>query len=134
MDFGFTNDDKRYEDAIKWKCDALKDGWVIEPIYKTESVEFAAKLSKEGFVCNILTKFSGPRWKYEVDINIWGPDELAVKPPYKYNWDEIIKGLNTCNYCGASEVKTKRIGFAGRCCENCLPELRKKFEYPGWCN
>lgn len=44
--------------------------------------------------------------------------------------------LSTCPVCGKSVPYKEQFGysFAGRCCEECLPEMKKKHEYPGWYN
>lgn len=44
--------------------------------------------------------------------------------------------INICPVCGKSVPFTNQSGFsfAGRCCKDCLPEMKKKYEYPGWYN
>lgn len=64
-------------------------------------------------------------------INLWGPDELIVEPisPYRRpNKDD----LRICAHCGQLG-ETYRYSFAGRCCKECLPEMRAQFEQEGWC-
>lgn len=42
--------------------------------------------------------------------------------------------VNKCPVCG-KEVPLKEqkpYSFAGRCCKECLPEMREKYEQPGW--
>lgn len=53
---------------------------------------------------------------------------------------DIIKAAKTaigkCPVCGKAVPYTEqhRFGFAGRCCEDCLPEMKRQHEYPGWYN
>ena len=44
--------------------------------------------------------------------------------------------MNKCPVCGKdiSIAKQERYSFAGRCCPDCLPEMKKQHEYPGWYN
>lgn len=57
---------------------------------------------------------------------------LAIKTPKVYNFEEIVLGLKTCGICNTKNVQTFRYSFAGRCCENCLPAAKEKFEKHGW--
>ena len=71
--------------------------------------------------------------RYEADVSVWGPDDLAIhKVPDVYSWDALQAGLRTCGYCGAADVDTSRVGFAGRCCAACMPKVRPRVEFPGW--
>ena len=109
--------------------DAIQDGFSIEPTYGGgESVETAAKLSKEGFLIHILNRSN------EANITIWGPDDLQIKPPNTYNFNELKARLSRCQECGAKNVSTQRVSFAGRVCVKCLPNAQKKYEYEGWTN
>jgi hypothetical protein len=74
------------------------------------------------------------KWAYEASISIWGPDGMAVGVPELYEWGAVKAGLRTCNACGKTDVETFRFSFAGRCCNDCIPAMRKKHEYPGWTN
>lgn len=84
----------------------------------------------------ILTRdpAGGSKWKYEAEVNIWGPDKLAIRPPATYDFAAIQAAQTTCSHCKKTGVKTQRYSFAGRCCEACLPEMRRKHEGPGWCD
>lgn len=135
MIFGFTNDKSVYDAAVKFRDDAVDDGWEIKPTYKTEDVNSAASLSRDGFSMMVLARDKGAgKWKYEAKVSIWGPDKLAIRAPAKYDYNKITSGLRKCTECGAEDVDCKRVGFAGRCCAPCLPKAKKKYEYPGWTN
>ena len=131
--FGFTDNDNVYQRIVEFRDAAIQDGWDAKPTYpKTEPIETAASLSKDGFSMMILTRLQCGKWKYEATIAIWGPDGLNIDVPTVYSFKEITKGLRHCNLCGKNDVNTERFSFAGRCCAECLPEARKKHEYPGW--
>lgn len=135
MDFGFTNSDEQYQLAVDFRNAAVADGWDIKPTYdEHESVESHATLAKEGFICHVKARVKKPgsTWKYEAEVSIWGPDRLAIIPPKIYNWDEIKANVNQCMVCKTKELVTYQVGFAGRVCEFCLPDARKKYEFPGW--
>lgn len=141
--FGFTNNDKEYERVVKFRTEAIKDGWTYEPTYGNhESWESHCSLSKNDFKMSISTRTTetsfilkkGGKWKYEADIHIWGPDGLAIEPPKEYNMGEIIKGLKKCSWCETEDVETQRVAFANRVCKKCLPAAQKQLEYPGWCD
>lgn len=137
-EFGLTNDEKAIEGVRQYVADATADGWSIEPTYATESIERAAHLRREGFVMSIIARDDrnekGRRFMFSAQVNIWGPDGLAITPPRLYDFDEIKARARTCNNCGAKDAETTRYSFAGRCCANCLPEMRATHEKPGWCN
>lgn len=44
--------------------------------------------------------------------------------------------MNVCPVCGKSVPykDQQRYSFAGRCCPECLPKMREKYEQPGWYN
>lgn len=132
---------KELQRAQKFRDDAVKDGWSIKPTYDHhESVDSASTLSKDGFVMSILTrtnnlnKYPNVKNLYEVSIAIWGPDKLAIEVPDHYDMQKIIDGMRFCRHCGKTDVDTFRYSFAGRCCKDCLPALREKYEQPGWCD
>ena len=133
MDFGFTKDKSRFDAAVAYKAAAIADGWDARPIYESESIDSATRLEKEGFIMMVYTrKDAGRGGQMMVTIDIWGPDELAIRPPSTYEWEAIKAGLTTCNYCQKPNVPVQRVGFAGRSCVDCLPAQRKIQEYPGW--
>jgi hypothetical protein len=134
-EFGFTNDRAFYESVIKFREAAIADGWEAKPTYgDSEPLERCASLTKDGFKMHIKSRENeGRRYRYEAQVSIWGPDRLAIKTPTIYDMKLIEQGLKTCNKCGAIGDMFQ-YSFAGRCCENCLPEMRKLHEYPGWTN
>jgi hypothetical protein len=119
-----------------WIAAALADGWYIAPTYGDgEPVDSAASLSKDGFAV-LVTLREPTKWMpaYDVSIAAWGPDALGVKVPDVYSMAALQAELRSCHDCGARDVETVRIGFAGRCCAECRPKLVAKHEYPGWTN
>lgn len=133
-EFGFTNDPSDLNAVVAWREAAVKDGWSIQPTFYTEPVESHASLYKEGFQAHVKARIKTKgKWKYEAQVCLWGPDRLAVRVPKIYDWEKIVVGLKTCNVCGAIG-ETFQYSFAGRCCENCLPDMKKKHEYNGWTN
>jgi hypothetical protein len=138
MDFGFTNDVADLEAVRQWVADAVADGWDIEPTYRVEPVGRAARLTRDGYIAMALMRDNsgetGRRWRYEANVSVWGPDGLAISVPRKYDFALIEKAVRRCGECGKEDVDTQRVGFAGRTCAGCLPEARKKHEYPGWTN
>jgi hypothetical protein len=136
-DHGFTNSAEDLERVRQFRDAAVADGWAIAPTYgEHESVDRAAKLHKDGFTMMILTRSpaSGPKWKYEAQVSLWGPDGMGILVPEQYDWSAIQDAIHLCGNCKKRVEKTHRYSFAGRCCEECLPEMRKKHEYPGWCD
>lgn len=67
-------------------------------------------------------------------VNICNIDDIYI------SLDTIITKakveMNKCPVCGKSIPidKQERYSFAGRCCPDCLPEMKKQHEYPGWYN
>lgn len=119
-----------------WREAAIADGWSIEPIYVHEPQEHAFKLTREGFVIHGLARpIPGPNDTTPVpQLNIWGPDGLAIEPPLTYDGEAIKRGAETCGACGDYPVKTERVGFANRFCAKCAPSHRAAIETPGWNN
>lgn len=118
--------------AAEWRDAAVADGWSIEPTYPHESVETAWRLLRDGFQVQGLTRPESDKSMPVATIHIWGPDGLAIKVPPIYAWGPIAAGVRTCSACGATDVETQRVGFAGRVCGACLPEQRRLVETPGW--
>jgi hypothetical protein len=136
-----NNNIERLRHVQKFRDDAVKDGWSIKPTYfPHESVDSASSLSKDGFSMLILTrthdliKYPNVKNLYEVEISIWGPDGLAIEVPDYYDMELIKKNMYKCKHCGKFVVETVQYSFAGRCCKDCLPALKEKFEKPGWCD
>ena len=132
--FGYTNDENEYKRVIKYREDAIRDGWESEE----QDILFQHSytiMKKVGFVMHIISRVMdnpNAKWKYEAEITIWGTDQLQILPPQEYNFEDIVYSINTCPICGATEVNTFRYSFAGRCCEKCLPDMKNKHEFPGW--
>lgn len=147
--FGFTNDSREYQRVTAWRDEAIADGWKHEPTYENEAEERASRLSRDGFSAQILTRSRGnyipdPRWPnhpaphgkwtYEAQVNVWGPDGVAVNPGLSYDWNVLTAGLRVCPECGAEDVETFRVAFANRACEECRPALTARLCTPGWCD
>lgn len=60
--------------------------------------------------------------------------------PLDLSFSELVnKCKNDLDICPKCKRKVglanmKQFSFAGRCCEKCLPEMRKEYEQPGWYN
>ncbi|MGC9030088.1 MAG: hypothetical protein ACP5LD_10500 [Desulfomonilaceae bacterium] len=67
------------------------------------------------------------------EVGMWGPDGLQTVVPFPYR-SPGADLLETCPVCGATGVKTYQYSFAGRACAKCLPEMKRKYESPGWYN
>lgn len=134
MEFGFSNDQARFDAVVAWRDAAIADGWSVEPYFPNhEPVSSASKLRREGYIASILTREKvNSKWKFECQMSVWGPDGLAIKVPVVYDWQKISTSQRRCNYCKAEDVETHQVGFAGRACAACLPAQRKRQEYPGW--
>lgn len=131
--FGFTNDQAEYDAAVAFREAAKADGWTCVPTYgDSEPVERAARLMRDGWVISILAREKVGKWKYEANVHAWGPDGMSIRTPRVYDFQVMQAELRTCKACGATDVPTHRYSFAGRCCEQCLPEMRRQHEGPGW--
>ena len=133
--FGLTNSDDQLQAVREFRDAAVADGWRIDPTYANESVDRAARLTRDGYVMQVLTRDNREhkyRYTYDASVHIWGPDGLTIRTPEFYSFPEIEARAQTCSACGKTGVETTRYSFAGRCCLDCLPEMRRKHEYPGW--
>lgn len=131
------NPSEEYKQRVnKWVSDAVTDGWERTATYgDSESIDRASKLKRDGFVVQVLTREPSERTnKAEYELCGWGPDSLAIRLPHPYSWEKLQESLTVCGECGKKSTGTQRVGFAGRCCDECLPAARKKHEYPGWTN
>lgn len=132
-DFGHTNDLEHLKNVRDFVALAKIDGWTCEPTYPSHEPESAAcKLHREGFLAQVLMRENQGSWKACTIIHLWGPDGLAIEPPFPYDWEKIKAGTRTCAACGKTDVETQRYSFAGRCCAGCRPEMAKRHERPGW--
>lgn len=143
--FGFGEKREPWEYVTAYREAMIADGWEAEPTYPShEPLESAARLKRDGFVCLMLSRSKGPKEEreerhrglkqYETKIHIWGPDRLAITPPFPYSFEGCVDGATRCHACGKRGVETQRVNFAGRVCAECLPEQRRLTERPGWCN
>lgn len=133
-DWGFTHDPVHLTAVAQWRDAAVADGWSIEPTYgDSEPVERAARLTREGWVVQVLSRESTEAGKKHcAEISVWTPDGLAVKTPAFYSMGDLIARTRWCSRCKAADVDTQRVGFAGRVCEACIESARKEVETPGW--
>lgn len=118
--------------VTEWRNAAVADGWEVRPLYDNEPIESAAKLTREEFVVHTISRPAVRHWRERADISGWGPDGLSIAIPLPYDMDRIRQALRRCNPCGAQDVDTHQYSFAGRCCAECLPAMKRKHEYPGW--
>ena len=113
----YSNKPARIEAVRAWRDAAIADGWRAAPIYDTEPMESAARLSREGWEAQVYSRDRGPeetrepRFKgyirYEADVHVWAPDAMAIhKVPEVYDWQKLTAGARTCGYCGATDVDT----------------------------
>lgn len=126
-----------FNDVSTFRDAAIADGWLHEPTYKESEPESSAcSLMRDGWNMSVMTRPLPPtaRYKYSVSVNIWAPDGLCVDCPLPYDFAKLVEGTTTCSACKATNVKTVRYSFAGRCCEKCLPDMRAKHEQRGWCD
>ncbi|EJL40764.1 hypothetical protein PMI08_04231 [Brevibacillus sp. CF112] len=112
-----------------WRDAAVADGWDIEPIYETESVETAARLGKEGFTAVVYARNRANR--YDQSVCVWGPDRLSVKVPTVYDWDYIKSGLEHCEKC-PTIGPTVGLAFANRVCPACRAKYEAQYAGSGW--
>ena len=129
------------EKVLKFREDAIKDGWAHEPIYgDQEPEEQAMSLKFQGFSMLIYARPGEPGTARKVDgypngyhysVSIWGPDGLSIETPEAYSMSELESLMHKCRYCG-SIGETVRINFAGRCCPSCREKYAPEAEPPGW--
>ncbi len=104
--------------------EAMKnDGWIL----KDENSGFFRLSHPEGFAAHLSRGAEYPH-------AVWGPDELAVESIAPYSMQTLRENVNKCCNCKQMVSKTVRVGFAGRVCVPCRPEVAKEVEYPGWTN
>jgi hypothetical protein len=127
-----------YERVVAYRNAAVADGWSIEPTYASdESVDSAARLKRDGFVMQILTRRKeqpSGKINYEADVAVWGPDRLCIRPGQVYSMEHLTAELRSCHYCGKKDVPTQQVAFCSRCCAECAPKQRAIQEQPGWCS
>lgn len=133
-EWGYTNDVKYFDAANEFIRAAVEDGWELSQTYPSECAQRACHLYKDGFVISAITRKDTGKWKYQVSLHAWAPDKLAIDLPTVYDPETFTKGQFICNLCKKELEKTQRYSFAGRCCEECLPQAKKQYEQPGWCD
>jgi len=108
---------------------AVADGWDARATYDGhEPIERAFKLERDGFV------ISGLNRDRTYKLSGWGPDRLAIQLPVTYDLDSIKAALKICQYCHENVDEVRRVGFAGRVCNDCHPAVAARVERPGWTN
>ena len=118
-----------HDQVLAWAAAAIADGWQHEPTYGHHESELrAATLRRDGWVVMTLTRPETP-----AALTAWGPDRLQVRPlPERYDMDALTALLGVCLECEQAVPHVQRVGFAGRCCDACLPDARRKYEFRGW--
>ncbi len=125
---------KEAQAAQDWFYAALADEWTAKATYPNEPTAQAFSLEKEGFHVQGLARPSTAKMLGGGSIYVWGPDKLALRCPIIYSSEFLIKELKTCSNCNNYPVETFCYSFAGRCCKQCLPEMKRLHEKPGWCD
>jgi len=117
------------QEVQAWVAAAVADGWTVRPAFKTESIERAAALEKDGWEARTLSRPPKKHGSIQASIHVWGPDKLAIRVSPPYSWEKLVSGLRACDNCKATDVETTRYYFAGRVCLECREVLK---EEPGW--
>lgn len=132
-----SNNQSDLDRVREYREAAIADGWECSPLYRTEDMDRASRLTRDGFVMHVITRDqrgTGSKFGFDVSLAAWGLDGLSIKLPRPYpGMDAIVDASKRCHNCGGPGG-TERYSFAGRCCAACLPEMRKRHEYPGWNN
>jgi hypothetical protein len=110
-----------------WKAAAEADGWVCTHTYKEDDPHYTLK-RESGWQARISLR------EYHLAIHVWRPDGMSVGwIPQVYDRDSLMKGAKSCHQCGKI-APLSRYSFAGLAYAECLPDMQKQFEYPGWTN
>lgn len=64
MDHDYTNDPTSTVEINAWREAAIADGWSAEPTYKTEPIERAMRLKRDGYVVQTITRAPAGIWKF----------------------------------------------------------------------
>jgi len=78
----------------------------------------------------VAKEFSG-------DIRSWlNVGEYSTEDSLQTVIGKALTELGICPVCGKNVPfsEQSQYSFAGRCCKDCLPAMKKKHEYPGWYN
>lgn len=122
-----------WEEIKMFTEEMLADFWEVDSYTnKTISLRRPERLGerrhKDGHYWRLLA-YNGTK----PEMTIWGPDGLILTPiPPVYSMDALHALTRRCQFCGAQDVSTQRVGFAARSCSSCLPAARKELEKPGW--
>jgi hypothetical protein len=121
--------------AHAWREAALADGWEGKPTYDHEPIEHAARLTREDWVCLILSRplIGKDGSSNSPDITVWGPDRAQIAVPVPYDWAAMQAAIRVCAHCGKTDVETKCYAFADRCCIECGPPYQKSLP-ANWCD
>lgn len=109
-------------EAIKYRAAMIADGWHCEPLYNHEPVGQASRMTRDGFIAHVLSRPETERTTPSASVHFWGPDGMAIRAPLPYDGAAVVVGLRVCGYCGASDVDTQQVAFAGRACASCAPK------------
>lgn len=124
-----------WDEVTAWTDAALADGWSSTPMYEREPEEQARILRSDGWYAMVFRRPQKGYMKYpECNVTVWGPDGLQIKVPTVYTRAALEAAIRTCQYCGAADVDTIRLSFAGRSCKPCRVKLAPTIEAPGWCD
>lgn len=125
------------DQIVKWKADAIADGWELTPTYQHESVDRACSLRRDGYHAMLLTRdpIDG-HWDTnpEYTIHCWCPKGIALQVPAIYSFAALVANQHVCGECGQVRSQTRRVGFANRVCDECYPKAKAQYEKPGWCD
>lgn len=121
--------------ALAWRDAAVADGWDVRPTYQHEDVDSAFTLERAGWKVSGLAR-RGAENEPPLgggEITVWAPDGLQIKVPIVYpGIAELDRMTRWCEHCGREDVHTRRVGFAGRVCDDCHPAVQAAVETPGW--
>lgn len=121
--------------TAQWKTDLRADGWEQSQIYPGSATQGECyRYKRDGWTIQIYDYQSPHNHEWKQSVSAWGPGTLAVKLPELYDWAEIQRRSNVCQYCKREVPETVRLGFAGRACPECREKLAPTVEYQGWAN
>ncbi len=124
-------------------------GTITYSIFKT-SIEITVDYPDYADYSNLCVRISSK--KLGVDKRVYSARELKAElkiiaekltdfiGPEGSSLSDIVSkakaAMDTCPVCGKSVPykEQQRYSFAGRCCPECLPKMREKYEQPGWYN
>lgn len=125
INYGYTNDFKKYQFALILRRSLLKDGWTVAPWYKTEPYWFASIHVKNDFKIIIISRQinkSCSDFKYQVDVIGYGPDSLYIEFDYPWTYrgiEDMRNKTRICYFCKTNDVDTFKYGQSIRVCKKC---------------